>query len=104
MGSLEVRGVAEGDRESFCKQVALHGGIRPAEPRRSGLALTLAEREVISRGLSNRSAGRKSSMPVGDQGRLEITVAQGADCKCQDECRSRQGGARQRCHGPSVCA
>ena len=29
--------------------VALHGGIRPAQRRRSRLALTLAEREVISR-------------------------------------------------------
>jgi hypothetical protein len=28
--------------------VAPHGGIRPAERRRSRLALTLAEREVIS--------------------------------------------------------
>ena len=31
--------------------VAPHGGIRPAERRRSRLALTLAEREVISRGI-----------------------------------------------------
>ena len=30
--------------------VAPHGGIRPAQRRRSRLALTLAEREVISRG------------------------------------------------------
>jgi hypothetical protein len=32
--------------------VAPHGGIRPAERRRSRLALTLAEREVISRGVT----------------------------------------------------
>src|SRR6266516_6414143 len=31
--------------------VAPHGGIRPAQRRRSRLALTLAEREVISRGI-----------------------------------------------------
>src|SRR5437879_7002803 len=33
--------------------VAPHGGIRPAQRRRSRLALTLAEREVISRGVSS---------------------------------------------------
>jgi hypothetical protein len=32
--------------------VAPHGGIRPAQRRRSRLALTLAEREVISRGVT----------------------------------------------------
>src|ERR1700674_935741 len=32
--------------------VGPHGGIRPAERRRSRLALTLAEREVISRGVT----------------------------------------------------
>src|SRR2546427_13288691 len=32
--------------------VAPHGGIRPAERRRSRLALTLTEREVISRGVT----------------------------------------------------
>jgi hypothetical protein len=32
--------------------VAPHGGIRPAQRRRSRLALTLAEREVISRGVA----------------------------------------------------
>jgi hypothetical protein len=33
--------------------VAPHGGIRPAQRRRSRLALTLAEREVISRGIAH---------------------------------------------------
>src|SRR6476469_7654491 len=32
--------------------VAPHGGIRPAQRRRSRLALTLSEREVISRGVT----------------------------------------------------
>ena len=35
--------------------VAPHGGIRPAQRRRSRLALTLAEREVISRGVTGAS-------------------------------------------------
>ena len=50
---------------AFCKEsssiyflVAPHGAIRPAERRRSGLALTLAEREVISRGVTARRSAR----------------------------------------------
>ena len=38
--------------------VAPHGGIRPAERRRSRLALTLAEREVISRGITAHQSAR----------------------------------------------
>jgi hypothetical protein len=60
MGSLEAWGVAEGDWTSFGKQsssiyflVAPHGGIRPAERRRSRLALTLAEREDLTSDRSN---------------------------------------------------
>ena len=38
-------------------QVSPHGGIRPAPRRRSRLALTLSEREEISRGIAvHRSA------------------------------------------------
>src|SRR5262245_15828904 len=50
MGSLEARRAAEGNWTSFWRPssstyflVAPHGGIRPAERRRSRLALTLAE-------------------------------------------------------------
>src|SRR5881392_3751699 len=38
--------------------VAPHGGIRPAQRRRSRLALTLAEREVISRGVTAHRSAR----------------------------------------------
>jgi hypothetical protein len=38
--------------------VAPHGGIRPAQRRRSRLALTLAEREVISRGITAHQSAR----------------------------------------------
>src|ERR1700704_858533 len=38
--------------------VAPHGGIRPAERRRSRLALTLAERELISRGITAHQSAR----------------------------------------------
>src|SRR3974390_3398732 len=38
--------------------VAPHGGIRPAQRRRSRLALTLAERELISRGVAAHQSAR----------------------------------------------
>src|SRR4249919_1232661 len=38
--------------------VVPHGGIRPAQRRRSRLALTLAEREVISRGVTAHQTAR----------------------------------------------
>ncbi len=47
--SLKAIGRAFGKQSSSIYfLVAPHGGIRPAERRRSRLALTLAEREVIS--------------------------------------------------------
>jgi len=65
MGSLEARRVLKAIGRAFGKQsssiyflVAPHGGIRPAERRRSGLALTLAEREVISRGVTGHQSAR----------------------------------------------
>ena len=50
--SLKAIGRAFGKpSSSIYNQVAPHGGIRPAPRRRSRLALTLSEREEISRGL-----------------------------------------------------
>ena len=45
--------------------VAPHGGFRPAERRRSRLALTLAEREVISRGVTARQSARSMAKLLG---------------------------------------
>ena len=45
--------------------VAPHGGIRPAERRRSRLALTLAEREVISRGITAHQSARSIAKLLG---------------------------------------
>ncbi len=61
--SLKAIGRAFGKPSSsiYCL-VSPHGGIRPAERRRSRLALTLSEREAISRGIvahrSTRSIAR----------------------------------------------
>jgi IS30 family transposase len=45
--------------------VAPHGGIRPAERRRSRLALTLAEREVICRGITAHQSARSIARLLG---------------------------------------
>src|SRR6478672_7773696 len=45
--------------------VAPHGGFRPAERRRSRLALTLAEREVIPRGVTARRSARSIARLLG---------------------------------------
>src|SRR6478609_1848221 len=45
--------------------VAPHGGIRPAQRRRSRLALTLPEREVISRGVTAQQSVRSIARLLG---------------------------------------
>ena len=45
--------------------VAPHGGIRPALRRRSRLALTLSEREVISRGITAHQSARSIAKLLG---------------------------------------
>src|ERR1700716_2446007 len=56
--SLKAIGRAFGKQSSSIYfLVAPHGGIRPAERRRPRLALTLAEREVVSRGFSAQQSG-----------------------------------------------
>src|SRR5664279_543851 len=50
---------------SIHNQVAPHGGIRPALRRRSRLALTLAEREEISRGIAAHQSTRSMARLLG---------------------------------------
>src|SRR6187399_436943 len=45
--------------------VAPHGGIRPADRRRSRLALTLREREEISRGIALHRSARSMAVLLG---------------------------------------
>src|SRR5258708_24206666 len=64
--SLKAIGRAFGEQSSSIYfLVAPHGGIRPAERRRSRLALTLAEREVISRGITARQSARSMAKLLG---------------------------------------
>jgi hypothetical protein len=46
-------------------QIAPHGGIRPAPRRRSRLALTLVEREEISRGIAAAETARSMARKLG---------------------------------------
>src|SRR6185312_12793583 len=64
--SLKAIGRAFGKpSSSIYYQVAPHGGIRPPPRRRSRLALTLAEREEISRGIAVHQSVRLMARLLG---------------------------------------
>jgi IS30 family transposase len=64
--SLKAIGRAFGKpSSSIYFQVAPHGGIRPAPRRRSRLALTLSEREEISRGIAAQRTARSMARSLG---------------------------------------
>ena len=65
--SLKAIGRAFGKpSSSIYNQLAPRGGIRPAPRRRSRLALTLSEREEISRGIvAQRSVGSLNGLIAG---------------------------------------
>src|SRR6266496_549121 len=79
MGSLAARGVAQAIGRAFGKpsssiyfQVSPYGGIRPVPRHRSRLALTLSEREEISRGIAVHRSARSMA---GLLGRSPSTVS-----------------------------
>src|ERR1700674_3956364 len=64
--SLKAIGRAFGKpSSSIYFQLAPHGGIRPAPRRRSRLALTLSEREEISRGIAAYQSTRSMARLLG---------------------------------------
>ena len=64
--SLKAIGRAFGKQSSSIYfVVSPHGGFRPAQRRRSRLALTLAEREVISKGVTARRSARSIAKLLG---------------------------------------
>ena len=72
VGSLAKRGLLKAIGRAFGKpsssiyfQLAPHGGIRPAPRRRSRLALTLSEREEISRGIAAYQSTRSMARLLG---------------------------------------
>src|SRR3954447_20544919 len=71
--SLKAIGRAFGKpSSSIYFQLAPHGGIRPTARRRSRLALTLSEREEISRGIATHQSARSLARKLG---RAPSTVA-----------------------------
>src|SRR4051812_20728167 len=71
--SLKAIGRAFGKpSSSIYFQLAPHGGIRPSARRRSRLALTLLEREEISRGIATQQSARFLARKLG---RSPSTVA-----------------------------
>jgi transposase, IS30 family len=69
MATLEGRGDGSSDSQgivpTLLTAVGKHGGIAPRARRRSRLALTLAEREEISRGLCARRSVREIARRLG---------------------------------------
>ena len=64
--SLKAIGRAFGKpSSSIYFQLAPHGGIRPAQRHRSRLALTLSEREEISRGTARHQSARSMARLLG---------------------------------------
>ena len=87
--SLTAIGRAFGKPSSsiYCL-VSPHGGIRPAQRRRSRLALTLSEREAISRGLATHQSARSIARLLG---RSPSTVSREV---CRNGGRGRYRAAR----------
>jgi transposase, IS30 family len=82
--SLKAIGRAFGKPSSsiYCL-VSPHGGIRPRERRRSRLALTLSEREAISRGIATHRSARSMARLLGRSPSTvsrEINRNGGTDC------------------------
>jgi hypothetical protein len=76
--SLKAIGRAFGKpSSSIYFQLAPHGGIRPAPRRRSRLALTLSEREEISRGIAAAQSARSMARLLG---RSPSTVSRELNC------------------------
>jgi DNA-binding CsgD family transcriptional regulator len=76
------RAFAKPSSSIYC-QVAPHGGIRPAPRRRSWLALTLSEREEISRGLAAHQSTRSMARLLGRSASTvsrELSRNGGYDC------------------------
>ncbi len=110
MGSLAARRVDEFDRSGFDRESSsIHpilsrtGGIRPAERRRSRFALSLVEREEISRGLerglSLRSIGRQLCRSAST---ISREVKRNGGCEAYRAVRSDQA-AWDRADRPKPC-
>ena len=83
--------------------IAEHGGIRPPKRRRSSSALTLAEREEISRGVV---AGHSNQSIAASLGRAPSTISRELNRNGGRDCyRASQAdqAAWDRAHRPKIC-
>ena len=79
--SLKAIGRAFGKPSSSIHfQVAPHGGIRPAPRRRSRLALTLSEREEISRGIAADQSARSMAKLLGAHSTVSREISRNGGC------------------------
>jgi hypothetical protein len=91
--SLKAIGRAFGKQSSSIYfLVAPHGGIRPAERRRSRLALTLEEREMISRGVTAHRSARSIAKLLGRSPSTVSRVAMAAMIATERHLRTRMPG------------
>ncbi len=97
--SLKSIGRAFGKESSSIHfQLSSHGGIRPALRRRSRLALSLIERETISRGLAADQSARSMARLLG---RAPSTVSREIKRNCgYDRYRATTRWARARSSTP----
>jgi IS30 family transposase len=61
----EIGRALDRDRSTVHRTIREYGGVAPPERRRSGLALTLAEREEISRGVAAGESARRIAARLG---------------------------------------
>ncbi len=90
--SLHEIGRAFGKLSSsvYC-QLAHTGGIRPRPRRRSRLALSLSEREEISRGIAAEGFWCRQPKGIGDNGIWRIAKRNGCDSVSRRRRRRRYG-------------
>ena len=102
--SLSSIGRAFGKESSSVHfQISPHGGIRPALRRRSRLALTLSERETISRGLVAQCSARSIARQLG---RAPSTVSREIKRNGGRDCYRASGADKQawaRARRPKRC-
>ena len=80
-----------------------NGGIRPRERKRSSLALTLAEREVISRGLARHLSMREIASQIGRSPSTVYREIQRNGGYASYRASSAEGAAWQRALRPKDC-
>ena len=99
----EIARLFDRSHSSIQRILTDNGGVRPRQRKRSSLALTLAEREVISRGLAARLSMREIASQLG---RSPSTVSREVRCNggyASYRASSAENAAWQRALRPKAC-